>query len=421
MIQRSQITKVLSLVTSSRGRLVVLAGARQVGKTTLVRSLKGWDYVDMDDPASREAWIRLGVEGWLRRYRRVIVDEIQKAPELFEVFKACHDRDPEFRALLLGSSQLLLLKGVRESLAGRASLLELHPFMLEEVCAHRRKTPLSGRFASLLGHESPAELLESWEDPVWPHGAEAAVALPAWESLLTEGMMPAPTAATDWTGEDRREWCEDYVRTYLQKDLAEIARLEQMDPFVRLLRLACLRTAQTANWSDLAREAGISGPTARTWMGHLETGYHALSLPPWFRNPEKRLARAPKLHVLDAGIRRAVLRRTGPVDGAEFETAVVSEAWKHLRTHRLPLDAFHLRTQDGREVDLLLERTDGYFAIECKSGIRTAATDARHLLGLEAFLDKPLLAGLVVSNDPEPRRLRPDAPVWAMPAAFLFG
>jgi len=411
----------MQLLIGPRGRLIALTGARQVGKTTLVRQMNpDWSYIDLDDPITRPILENLSVDDWLSRYRKVVLDEVQKLPSLFETFKACHDRDPEFRAILLGSSQLLVLEGIRESLAGRAALLELFPLMLSEIVSHRAKTERKGRLGQLLSAESPSGVLASWEDPFRRLNPTTAVESAAWDKMKTEGGMPALWADVEWSDSDKRQWREDYVRTYLQKDLADVAKLDHLEPFVRLLRMACLRTAQLANWSDLAREAGISAPSARTWMSHLEAGYHAILLPPWFRNREKRLVKAPKLHILDAGVRRAVLRKTGEVDGAEFETAVVAEFWKAIRTSRLPVDAWHLRTADGREVDLLLERSDGYIAIECKSSSHVAPGDARHLSDLAALLDKPVLAALVVSDDAAFRRLVPDSGIWAIPANFLL-
>lgn len=422
MILRIAQAEMERLLATSRGRLLVVTGARQVGKSTLVRtSTQDWDHVDLDDPVTRRTWAELSADRWLARYRRVVVDEIQKLPALFETMKACHDRDPDFRAVLLGSSQTLVLRGVRESLAGRAALRELFPLTLSELSAHRLGTSPSRTLEELLVQATPSQTLEALCDPTLALAPSEATAREAWDRICLEGGLPAPSFHSDWNPDDRREWLEDYVRTYLQRDLADVARIEHMEPFVRLLRLACLRTAQTANWSDLGREAGVAGPSARNWLAHLEASYHAVLLQPWFRNPERRLARAPKIHILDAGVRRAVLRRTGPLDGAEFETAVFAEVWKRIRTNRVPVECFHLRTSDGREVDLLLETPHGYIAIECKSGSAATATDARHFEGLSEILDKPLLAGIVVSHDPKARRLRDDRPWWAIPAWRLLG
>ncbi len=421
MIERRSLRELKQLLNGPRGRLVTLTGARQVGKTTLVRQMHpDWSYLDLDDPITRPMLAGLSAEDWLSRYRKVIVDEIQKVPSLFETFKACYDRDPQFHAILVGSSQLMVLKGVRESLSGRAALLELFPLMLSEIVAHRSGHDRQARLIQFLASDSPADVLASWKDPLRRLDPSSAIESNAWEKMKTEGGMPALWSDVEWTDSDKRQWREDYVRTYLQKDLADVAKLDHLEPFVRLLRMACLRTAQLANWNDLAREAGISSPSARTWMSHLEAGYHAILLPPWFRNREKRLAKAPKLHILDAGVRRAVLRKSGEVDGPEFETAVVAEFWKAIRTSRLPVDTWHLRTSDGREVDLLLERPDGYIAIECKSSSHVPPPDARHLADLSTLLDKPILAALVISEDSTFRRLTHDSETWAVPANFLL-
>jgi len=421
MIGRKSQTELDRLAASSRGRLAVVSGARQVGKTTLVRQTRpDWTYLDLDDPVTRPLLANLSAQDWLARYRKVIVDEVQKAPALFETFKACHDRDPEFQCVLLGSSRLLVLKGVRESLAGRAAMLELFPLMLSEIVAHRAGRGPDGRIGQLLSSPDPADLVGSWADPLRRLDPAAAIESAAWERMKTEGGMPVLWANDDWTDSDKRQWREDYVSTYLQKDLADVARLEHLEPFVRLLRMACLRTAQTANWSDLASEAGVSSPSAKTWMSHLEAGYHAVLLQPWFRNREKRLVKSPKVHILDAGVRRAVLRKAGEVDGAEFETAVVGEFWKAIKTQRLPVDPYHLRTVDGKEIDLLLERDDGYIAIECKSSAHVTISDARHFSGLDKILDKPVLLGLVISEDADFRRLDAERPVWAAPASAIL-
>lgn len=398
-----------------------MTGARQVGKSTLARECaQDWTYMDLDDPIMRPTLGSWSVPQWLGRSKRLVVDEIQKLPSLFETFKACHDRDRQFQALLLGSSQMLVLKGVRESLAGRAALMELFPFSLAELACHRLGRDPRSRLAQLVTSTDPQAMLESWVDPLRLADPASGIESALWDRMKTEGGMPAPWVEEGWTETDRIRWQEDYVKTYLEKDLADVARLDHMEPFVRLLKLACLRTGQLANWSDLGREAGISSPSAKAWMAHLETGYHALLLAPWFRNAEKRMAKSPKLHILDAGVRRAVLRKRGDLDGAEYESAVVAEIWKTIRTLRLPVQAWHLRTVDGREVDLLLEREDGYFAFECKSGNQTTAIDARHLRDLSHLLDKPILAGIVVSEDKILRRISNAEPIWAAPASLLL-
>jgi len=175
------------------------------------------------------------------------------------------------------------------------------------------------------------------------------------------------------------------------------------------------------NVAELARLSAVSHPTARQFLRHLEISYQIVLLPAWFRNLEKRLSRQPKLHFVDQGVRRAIIGKRGAVDGAEFESAVVSEIVKQCRTARLPVTFSFLRTADGLEVDLLVEREDGFIAIECKQSARVAATDFRHLARLGGLLDKPLLVSLVVSGDLSPRKvLRGSPPSWNVAACQLL-
>jgi len=128
--------------------------------------------------------------------------------------------------------------------------------------------------------------------------------------------------------------------------------------------------------------------------------YQAITLSAWSRNQNKRLAKAPKLHYLDNGVLQAVLQKRGGITGFEFESLVVAEIFKQLRSNRVDAPLYHLRTLDGREVDLLVELSSGYLAFEIKMADRVAASDARHLRGLADFLDKPLLHSFILSQDP---------------------
>ena len=145
--------------------------------------------------------------------------------------------------------------------------------------------------------------------------------------------------------------------------------------------------------------------TIKRFVTYLEISYQVIQVQPWFRNRNKRLSKAPKIHFLDPGIQRALLNRRGKPTGPEFEGAIVAEIYKQVRNLRLPVDCYHLRTADGREVDLLIETEGGYVPIEIKSKNKVSYKDARHLRRLEEILDKPVLQALVLSNDPHIRDL----------------
>ena len=142
-------------------------------------------------------------------------------------------------------------------------------------------------------------------------------------------------------------------------------------------------------------------------------------LQPWFRNLNKRLSKAPKVHFLDPGIQRALLNRRGQPTGHEFESAIIAEIYKQIQNSRLPIDCYHLRTADGREVDLLIETEQGFVPIEIKMAERISFADARHLRKLDEILDKPILQGLVLSNDPRIHDLGND--IVALPVGWALG
>jgi hypothetical protein len=145
-----------------------------------------------------------------------------------------------------------------------------------------------------------------------------------------------------------------------------------------------------------------------------------LLLPAFFRNPEKRLAKQPKVVFLDPGIHRGILRKTGLLDGSEYESAVIGEIIKQVKTADLSIDLYHLRTADGREVDLLLETEQGFVAIECKMTTHPSRNDFRSMRNLVELLDKPLLAGLVVCNEDTVRRFSGKIPYYSVPGAWLL-
>jgi predicted AAA+ superfamily ATPase len=216
---------------------------------------------------------------------------------------------------------------------------------------------------------------------------------------------------------EKREWLRDYIRTYLQRDVRDLANLRELEPFVRAQKALANLSGELLNTSQLAKQSGISMQTAKRFVHYLELSYQVFQLPPWFRNQKKRLVKSPKVHFLDPGIQRILLGRSGTLTGNEFESAVVSEVIKQIKSEALEVSLYHLRTLDGREVDLLIELESGYIALEIKSSVKVTQSDARHLFHLDDILDKPLLQALLVSND---QRVHLWEKVTAVPAAWLL-
>ncbi len=407
---------IIERMGKGRPRVLVLTGARQTGKTTLVkRAFPDMPYLSMDDPVVRPTFSRMSAADWVERYPRAIIDEAQKVPSLIETIKAAHDLDPRVLYLLLGSSQILLLSKVKESLAGRVGILELWPLTLPELATDSWESEL--RESRLIAWLRDMKAEQAIFSGIPASDRSYARHLPLFESYVTWGGMPALTMA-GMDDDDKEAWLRDYRRTYLERDVADLASLRDLEPFVAAQKAIAVRSAKQVNFSDLARVAHIAPATARRFMRYLELSYQVLVLPPYSRNRDKRIAKMPVVHSLDPGIHRAVVNRRGDPTGEEFESAVVAEIYKQVRSANIAADFHHLRTYDGREVDLLIELADGFVAIEIKMGDRVSAVDGRHLRDLHGMLDKPLLGSLVLSMDPAINRLAKG--IHAVPIAYAL-
>lgn len=390
------------LARKKTARIIVLTGARQTGKTTLCKKLfKDYAFVSLEDPVLRVSYRNLTATQWSRQFPLAILDEIQKEPKLVESIKAVWDQYEEPRYVITGSSQILLLEKVRESLAGRCSIVELFPLTLVEMQSDSFDSPLSqSPFMRILTHNAVEELVDTslLLDRQYPEKAGI------WSHYLRFGGYPALIdAALD--DDERQDWLKNYVRTYLERDIRDIASFRDLEPFIKLQHYLARQTASLVNYQSMATHLGINAKTVQRYLRFFELSYQLVLLPSWERNPNKRLVKAPKIHWLDNGVLRAVLQQWDSCSGNQFESLVIAEMYKQVQSQRLDARFHHLRTADGREVDLLVELPDGYYAFEIKMADHVAPSDARHLRKLGDILDKPLLHAFIVSNDSENRHL----------------
>jgi len=305
-----------------RWPITVLTGARQTGKTTLVRDLlpraggPETVYFSLDDPDER---LRLAADP-VRRLdhgeRLVILDEIQKQPALLDAVKLLADRKAGHRFLLLGSSQILLLQKVRETLAGRATLLELWPLALVER-VQSAEVPPSGLDLIWRDGEGGLEQLRATNITADEVRRRRALA----EEHRRWGGYPALESLPE---EDRLVWLRDFRRTYLERDLADLGRVADLDQFALAQNVLAARTGQLLSYSEVARELGVAVNTVRRYVRFLEISYQVFLLHPLFPTVSARLVKSPKLYWTDPGLARA-LEEEGPADGALFETAVLAE------------------------------------------------------------------------------------------------
>ena len=393
MKNRTLYSTILQKSASRFGRIVVITGARQTGKTTLVRKIfSDYTYISIEDPVAVEAYKKLTATQWNTLYPQAILDEIQKEPQLVESIKSVYDQYPEPRYILLGSSQILLLKKIRESLAGRCDIIEMYPLTLPEMCTENWKNVVKKSYFQqvILGaSKEPTPFLLDKQHP-----KKQTI----FNEYLKFGGYPA-ISNTTINDDEKRNWLKNYIITYLERDIRDLAELRHLEPFTKVQKLLALNTAQLTNYSQLAVEAGVSSKTVQRFLEYMSISYQTLVLQAWNRNSRKRLVKSPKVHYLDIGVLRAVLQKRDELNGHEFETAIVAEIYKQAKMTNQDLSFYHLRTSDGREIDLLIEIEHGYIAIEIKKSETIRPVDARHFKGLDEILDKPVIHQFILSND----------------------
>ena len=396
------------------GRIIVLTGARQTGKTTLAKlTFPNLKYIAVDDPVLLGQYTSLTASQWNEYYPHAILDEVQKVPVLIESIKAVYDQFPDTSYLLTGSSQFLLLNKVRESLAGRCTIFELFPLTIPELMTEKWDEGIRlSFFQEFLQKGSLPDVL-----PSFMMDADYAGREKSFQYYITNGSYPALTRAS-MKDNGRFEWLTDYIRTYLERDVRDLADFRSLEPFIKVQRMTALMTGNLLNYAELAKDAGITANTARRFVNYLEISYQAILLQPWCRNKLKRLVKSPKLHYLDPGVQKAIIQKRGSPTGNEYESAVIAEIYKQVKNMLFLGTFYHLRTVDGREIDLLIETEKGYYAIEVKMAGRVSKVDARHLMGLGLILDKPLLYSFLLSNDPVVRNISEN--ILALPAAMFL-
>lgn len=406
MGKNRQIEKTISSVKNKRqARIIVFTGARQVGKTTLVKQiLPEYEYLSIEDPVLRKSYLNLSATLWKTQYPKAILDEVQKEPQLIESIKATYDIYDDVRYVLLGSSQLLLLEKVRESLAGRCIIYELYPLTLPELATTDwNDAIILSEWQKILNGDTDTSTLL----PSFLMDKRQSTKLTSWQHYLKYGAYPA-LVDEEMNDEDKYVWLKNYVNTYLERDVRDLASFRDLEPFIKLQRAVATYTGCLFNASNFARNLGVNSKTVQRYLEYLRLSYQVIILPAWERNTTKRLTKAPKIHFMDNGVLQAVLQKRGGINGNEFESLIISEIYKQAKNIFADVSFYHLRTQDGREIDLLVETETGYYAFEIKMADRISAIDARHLINIETILDKPLICGFILSNDNETRQITPN-------------
>ncbi len=387
--------------------IVVLTGARQVGKSTLLRNEKPfstWRQHTLDDldvlrQAEREP------DALWAGVNSVVIDEAQRAPNILLAIKMAVDQDRGRRFLLSGSASLDLLGSVSETLAGRAISFPLTPMTWGEWAGREPSHVVE----DLLLRKLPVERTV-------PQVDEST-------ELLLRGFMPALLMLTD--GQDILDWWSGYVSTYLERDLRALSQVSSLPDFRRVMELAALRTGQLLNQTEISRDSAISQPTVHRYLNLLEASFLVHRVPAFARNRGKRLIKSPKLYWADpalaaflAGHYNEESLRSSREAGGLFENLVLQQLQTAASLMSPPARLHYWRTVTGQEVDFVLERGRSLVAFECKLSSRARFEDAK---SLNAFLDDypECSAGVLVYTGNEIVRL--GKRVIALPWSVLGG
>ncbi|MGA1826580.1 MAG: ATP-binding protein [bacterium] len=365
---------------------IVVTGPRQSGKTTLLKFLFSHThtFVNLEDPDVR---IRTKEDpiGFLAQYPPpVIIDEIQYVPELLSYIKTRIDeqRSPG-QWILTGSQNFVLLHNITQSLAGRAAILSLLPFSISEAMAQGRD----------------ALSIEDWLSGL--NERKKITTTNLLSEMLLRGFYPEISSNKEV---DRQLWCGSYITTYLERDIRNLAHIGDLSQFERFLVACAVRTGQILNISDIARDIGISVPTAKRWLSLLETGYQVYLLYPYYRNIGKRIIKSPKLYFNDPaictyllGLNTPSVLMNSPHFGGLFETMIIGDFLKRYLSFGQKPSMYYLRSRDGLEIDLVIESGGKIHLFEIKATMTVVPKHTVHLRRIQEALGLEVNTAAVIS------------------------
>ncbi len=393
----------------SQARVVAVLGARQAGKSTLVKELAerelGAEYISLDDPDTLSLAVNdpIGLLGSMAR--PAIIDEIQRAPNLLLSIKSQVDQDnARGQFLITGSANLRAIPTVPDALPGRIDYLTLWPFTQGELTGGR------DRFLDLLF------------DGEVPTSEGSPLGRDAYAEMLLKGGFPE---AQHRPAKDRRRFFESYVQSITERDVPETSRIHDSSAVGELLRLIAARSGSIARYERLGRDLKMDGKTAKSYVQVLDRLFLIRIRRAWHRNLGKRHVKAPKLYVADTGLLAELVgidsgrvKADGGIAGALFETFVANELERQASWSEEPCTFWHLRERE-REVDVIAERRNGdIVGVEVKAAATVTYGDFAGLAWLRDQFGPRFRAGVVLHTGQEPRPF--GNRLWALPLDTLW-
>ncbi len=382
--------------------VIAVVGPRQSGKTTLVRHLfPDYQYLSMENLDIRHM-AEEDPRGFLDDHgKHLILDEIQRVPDLFSYLQERVDLDDQSAAtyVLTGSQQFLLMEKITQSLAGRIINFHLYPFTVDELYGLTLDTDFDSIFSIKSKRVGQTGHLDIYQ-------------------ILLTGMYPRIHDKNLEAG----KWIENYVATYVERDIRHLVNVDNLKLFENFLKLCASMSGSVVNYAALSNAVGVSQPTAKKWLSLLETSGIVFMLPPYFKNFKKRIIKRPKLYFTDTGLLCFLLsiRDEGqlqhhPLFGSIFETFIISEFYKRLHHVGVIPPLYFWRDQTGNEIDLIVDRTPAPLPIEIKSARTWNTKMTSGISKWPGFSSKTTPAGLILYRGDIPVGKTAQVPVvpWA--------
>ena len=363
--------------------IILLTGARQVGKSTLSLKFKEFEYITMDD-TTLFSFAKNDPIGFIASLNKpIIIDEIQKVPELLsEIKKDVDNERVNGSYLLTGSANLLSFKNISDSLAGRVAIFELYPYTMKEFYSKDENV-----IDILLGDISKLSLASLEHQEIQRH--------------IVHGAYPEIQKIT--TAKMRYIWFSSYIRTYIERDVRDIGELRNLDKFIGVYNVLATRSANILNKTNLSKDTQVDAKTLDNYLTLLEQVYQVFKLKSYQKNIAKEMIKSPKVYFADSGVLSHLLRvksiedlQKSNYNGDIVETFVYSELKKHISLHEDFFNFNYYRTKDKREIDFIVESEKHIIAIEVKSSQTARVDDFKHIIDLDSMLKGKKFIGIVL-------------------------
>lgn len=384
--------------------VLLISGARQVGKSTLALHLGIENYITLDDINIYEM-AKNDPKGFIENLQKpVIIDEAQRLPQLMITIKEHIDKkrvNGEF--VLTGSSSLQGFKNISDSLAGRIGIVELYPLSLKE------KNEKEENIIDVFSGSLDAYILKKYKNDILKYILDGG-----YPEILKIDSQKA-----------KYLWFSSYIRTYIESDARELANIRNLDKFVKMYRLCMIRSANMFNKNELQKEAGLDNRTFDSYFAVMEHTYQIQKLQPFFKNQLKRLIKTPKIYATDTGILNHLLQigskeefEKSHYKGDIVETFMYDELLKANSSATQRVGLFYYRTSDKKEIDFILDYGQKVIAIEIKASKSISKSDFKHIYHLQKEIPELFDKGIVLYGGESFLRL--DEKMYAVPFGFLM-